>query len=327
VIVAVVLSGLVAWEILAVAWPDLWRVGGPGEATAERSAVGRLWSIFPRSESLLRLGLILAGAAPALLYEVWVTHSHPALAAWNRQNLTPSPPWWDLLLAFSPALWLALPGASGADAGREGRRVLLVWAFLGMILIYLPFGLQRRFMFGLFVPLAGLAALGWARLAARWPAWATAPLAAFCLLALPTSALVLSFGAAGVQARDPLLYLRRDEVQALAWLRANSPARALVLASPEMGLFIPAWTGLRVVYGHPFETIQAERHEDLVREFYTAGSVEGRPQVLEGVTYILMGPRERALGQVEPDPGWRVVFRAGEVTVYEAANQRVGDWR
>ena len=41
----------------------------------------------------------------------------------------------------------------------------------------------------------------------------------------------------------------------------------LILSSPEMGLFIPAQTGRRVLYGHPFETVNADAEKDLVLVF------------------------------------------------------------
>ena len=75
------------------------------------------------------------------------------------------------------------------------------------------------------------------------------------LLSLPTNLLILLAARHGVVTRDPQIYLSRDEAQALDWLEANTPETALVLASPDMGMFIPAHTGRRVIYGHPFETV------------------------------------------------------------------------
>ena len=66
---------------------------------------------------------------------------------------------------------------------------------------------------------------------------------------------------------------------------------------PRLGGFIPAFAGQRVVYGHPYETINAKVREQQVKDFY-AGTID-RAQVLrdETVDYIIVGPRERKLGR------------------------------
>jgi len=40
----------------------------------------------------------------------------------------------------------------------------------------------------------------------------------------------------------------------------------LVLANEEVGLLIPSITGRRVMYGHPFETVNAENEREYLRE-------------------------------------------------------------
>ena len=70
-------------------------------------------------------------------------------------------------------------------------------------------------------------------------------------------------------AHAPEYYLTQDETAALNWLKDNTAADAVILAGPEMGLFIPAQTGRRVIYGHPFETVNAELEEENVLAVYT----------------------------------------------------------
>jgi len=48
--------------------------------------------------------LVLIGGAPLMLYYVWIAAYDPVIAIWNAQNLTLSPPLWDLLVSLSPAL-------------------------------------------------------------------------------------------------------------------------------------------------------------------------------------------------------------------------------
>ncbi len=67
------------------------------------------------------------------------------------------------------------------------------------------------------------------------------------------------------------LYLTRGEVQALDWIRQNTNPGDLFLASPETGLLIPAYTGRRVLYGHPFETVDAEIQRKTVESYFSDG--------------------------------------------------------
>jgi hypothetical protein len=42
-----------------------------------------------------------------MVYDFWIARIHPALASWNAQNITPTPPLWDVVLSLSPALFFA----------------------------------------------------------------------------------------------------------------------------------------------------------------------------------------------------------------------------
>jgi len=311
VVALVVMGGLLLWEAAAA-----YRL-------APRGGISGLWG----REELRRLffqALVTAAAGlPLLVYDQWAALTHPQLAGWNAQNVTPSPPLWDLLLSISPALLFALPAAVGVLRGRsEGRftRMLLVWAGVGLVLLYLPFGLQRRFMTGLYVPAAGLGALGALSLRRRSKALPQVLL----LLSLPTNLLVLLAGVHAVSTHEPEVFLTRGEAAALRWIDTSTPPRALVLAAPDTGLLIPAYTGRPVLYGHPFETVNAAAEEQAVLRFYQAegtGSMsaeEARRYMQErGVRYVFWGPRERALGAL-PALGddLQAVYEQDGVTIY-----------
>jgi hypothetical protein len=301
-----VLAGMVVWELLD------WRAAGSSQARPPARLVAWLW----------RTGLVLLGGAPFLVYDFWIARSHPALASWNAQNLTASPPVWDVALALSPALILALPGAWWAVRRQVySARLLFVWAVLGLVLIYAPFELQRRFMMGIYVPFIGLAGFGLHSLAERASKWARPAPALLLFLSLPTTLLVVLAGFANAQARDPWLYLRRDEARVLEWMDANLPQRTLVLASPESGMFIPAYTAERVIYGHPFETANADTEKEAVMRFFQAGQAGAQAAadflVQRKVAYIFYGPRERALGALPEGIDLRPVYTSGDVTLYQ----------
>ncbi|HEX7976573.1 MAG TPA: hypothetical protein VF498_19335 [Anaerolineales bacterium] len=312
VIAVVVLAGMAVWQAV-------FQAGRPGlPASLSSRSWLQLWAYRLRSPAASRLGWACLGGAPLLLYDLWVAHSNPTLAGWNAQNLTPAPPVWDLLIALSPALLLAVAGAWGVlRGGLPAGRLLLAWAGLGLLLVYLPFGLQRRFMMGLFVPLAGLAALGIEVLTSRRPwRWNTRALG-LLLFSLPTGLFVLLAARQGAQTHDPLLYLTRSEAAGLAWITQNTPPRGLVLAAPETGLFIPAQTGRRVLYGHPFETVNAAGEQAAVEGYFLSGGADQALLARRGVDYVFFGPRERRLaGPTLAGTGLTLAYTSGDVTIY-----------
>lgn len=238
-------------------------------------------------------GCTALGAAPLMLYDLYVYRTNPALAAWSAQNLTPSLPPWDYALGYGLVLLLALGGIAIALRRRETADLfLLSWAGSVMVLLYVPFVLQRRFITGLHVPLVLLAATGlegiiWPRIRAARRTLVTGLLV--FLMAL-TNAFVPLISVAGVAQGSPLLVITRDEAAALAWLEENTSWTDTVLAPADLGQFISAWAGNRVVYGHPFETIEADTKEAEVACFFSPGASDAERRAIMdryGVRYIL----------------------------------------
>ncbi len=298
----VVLLGVIFLGRLALAWRQTWR----------DLLACWIWPLAPG-------GLVL-------IYQYAVTLTDPVLAGWNAQNLTPAPPVWDFLLSFSPALLLALAGgwALWRQPGAPLRTVLPVWLLAGVVLVYLPFNLQRRFLLGLYIPVAGLAVWGIRRLRLWRGLYALV-----LLLSLPTNLLVLAAGVFGAGSHDPAVYLTRGEYAALQWIEANTPAGALVLCGDESGLLVPAYTGRRVLYGHLFETVAAEGEKATVQRFYRGEMTaqQGRQLLAgRGVNYLWYGPRERRLSSLRPEnllgigvegAGWlQRVYEQDGVTLY-----------
>jgi hypothetical protein len=115
--------------------------------------------------------------------------------------------------------------------------------------------------------------------------------------ALTTIFLIVMVSSAGLSG-EPWFYLSSGEWEAFRWLREEARSEAVVLCAPQTGTFVPAWAGQPVVYGHPFETLNAERRKEQV-EAYWGGAMRPAEQerFLENhrVRYVLVGPREQAL--------------------------------
>jgi hypothetical protein len=136
---------------------------------------------------------------------------------------------------------------------------------------------------------------------------------------LPTNILILLAGLSGIQSHNSAIYLTADETSALEWVKESSPAHSLIFASPEMGLFIPAVTGRRVVYGHPFETVNAKLEKEKIESFYANKlSAEETAQYIQEKrpNYILWGPRERVMGKPTILEMLPVVFQNDSIKIY-----------
>jgi hypothetical protein len=266
---------------------------------------------LPWREIVSGMVIALVGL-PFVVNGYLATTRNPLLAAWSAQNETLSPPPWDYALSYGLVLLLALPGMwAAARRRRDSDVLLLLWIVCVLILLYIPYSLQRRLVMGLIVPLGLLATIGWHRLPRRVR---RLRLVVYAVASL-THVFILAVALVGALTHHESLYMTRDEYAALQWLNAHSAHDALIIAAPKTGLYIPAWTGRRVFYGHRFETANAELREAQLDAFYR----EGDPALLrENPDYVFDGPREKSLsgGNWQPDPAWQPVFQQGDVIVY-----------
>lgn len=293
--------------------------GGLGAALVARAVRTRA---IPWRAAAWTLG---AGAVASLypLYMGWALRSDPVLAAWSARNVTPSPPLWDWALSYGLVLVLAaLAVARAARSAVPGDWLLLGWVAVTLVGMYAPLPLQRRMSLGLGAPLGLLAGMGWWRVIRpriSSPRRRLLQGLAVALVALTPVFLVLMAVLTSL-AGQPWFYLGAGEWAALEWLRDEGAPDAVVLCAPQTGTFVPAWAGQPVVYGHPFETVDAERRRAQV-EAYWAGEMsatEAQSFLRQNrVAYVLVGPREREIG------GWRgeigdggLVFEGGDVRVY-----------
>ena len=290
---ALITIGLIIVQLSMLLLPGLWAALGAGVLWQWRAKGSKASSEIIRRA----LGLMAITGAGVLLYFL-AARNDAVLAAWTAQNVTPSPPVWAYLLGFG--LLLPLAGFSLWELRKSSSPlpwVLAGWLFGVAVLLYFPYPLQRRFAGGVGVPLGILAGLGFARIILRTiGARRLAGLLLLMLFILPTNFLLVGVLSLAPERGDEFVYLTQGEAQSLRWLGANASAADVVLASAQLGNFIPAYSAARVVYGHPFETIDAPTREALVNSFFAGqlNSAEAEAFLTDfGVTYILSGPRER----------------------------------
>ncbi len=271
----------------------------------------------------LRLLWLVIGGGSILLYDTWAIQADPLLAGWNAQNVTPSPEAADVLISFSPALPFAAIGLFREirDQAAENQRNLQLstWLLAVLIMVILPINLQRRLLIGLYIPVAGLAATGLEAITQRRPEIFRLLGLLVLLISLPTNLLVLLAARHGITTRDPALFLTSGEKAALDWIAEETALDALVLAAPDTGLLIPAHTGRRVIYGHPFETVNAYIEKAAVSSYFEGVWEAGTARSFfseRGVDYVFWGPRERALGPKPELLSLESVVEFAEVTIF-----------
>lgn len=281
-----------------------------------------LWKFLDKENAkpeFLRLIWVGLGSAPILIYDLWVINAHPVLSRWNAQNLTLSPPVWDLFISIAPAIFLVVLAARHFFRSKETvPRTLLVWLIGCLVLLYFPFNLQRRFLNGFFVPVALLAALGVQYLAADSAIRFRRYVSVLIALSLPTNLIILATAVFGVQTHDAQFYVTKGEILAYSWINTSLPENSLVLASPETGLYLPAYSHASVVYGHPFETLDADYLESEVTSFFSGWNEQQVISFIDDfqVQYLFLGPRERLLGNLIIQENWQLVYESMQVTIY-----------
>lgn len=282
-----------------------------------------VWSSDEFQQMLWLDGSLAIGGLTPLVYDLWVSNTDPYLKIWNAQNLTETPGILGTVIGLSPLLFLALIEIIGLIRNPERTvqdQVLLAWTFLGLLMLYIPFSLQRRFMMGLFIPIALLGTLAFIRLSqSRRLFW----MFTLWVLILPTNIIILMSSFFGTTTQDPLLYLSLDEYQVMQRIK-DEPEAEVVLAGPDSGLFIPAYSGKRVVYGHPYESIFAEERQQLVGDFFRGDySLEQEFHTLErlGIDLVYYGSREQELGRPQILEQLTLVGQSGDVLLYSATNR------
>jgi hypothetical protein len=280
---------------------------------------------------------------PFAVYDVAVVRFNDTMGEFFKQNKTLSPDPYLYLFGYGLLLIVAIPGLVRAIRRfeRDGDQFMLLWFVFNVIGLYLPFNLQRRLAMGLIIPLVYFAVRA---LEDYWfykvpEKWRAPSMIALIVFIVPTNIFVLGIPLFGVIAAPESglkagMLLETDYSHTLEWFQQNGEKDAVVLASPNVSLWIPAYTEQVVVYGHSMETIHADLRLDQVEAWYRGQDCTTllSGQVPFHVKYILWGPQEKDLGEdkdngiVYPDIGKCVgeipqdrieqkVIR-GEVTIY-----------
>ena len=299
--------------------------------------------------------LALAGvfAAPLYAYYEYVLMTNVVFRAWDAQAVTASPNPLHYLLAYGVMLALAalvfkpfwqasFGSASPSDSPEQGNDFpfLWIWVIIAALLLYAPLNAQRRFLQGLQVPLATLATLGLFtvalprieqtrlfRVIAGRPGYTALGLRrlliVFLLIGMSTANVIVLVRLSAFTAveQTDALFRPRTEIQAVDWLRDHTARTDLVLGAYWTGSLIPARAGNAVFVGQRYETTRFEEKISLLEKFFDASATDAWREALLSeyhVAYVFVGPRERALGEFDPErAGYLALsYSNAEVRIY-----------
>jgi hypothetical protein len=269
-------------------------------------------------------GLTFLACVPLLLYFLRVLTDDPVIQQWSSQWRHQAPGFVAFIFGLGVPLGLAVYAVIAERARlTPAQRTLAVWVVLVILLLYLPnpVNIQRRLIDGIYLPIAMLAALGIDMLARRRATRrARARLATYAVAAsMMSSLVVVAIGMSGALTAKDFLYIDHSEVAALDWLsgQRGSGTPPAVLSHPDTGLHVPELSGLRVYAGHYSETLDSTNRARRARDEMRAGGAELVAFMrANDVSYLYVGPLERASGVGGLAPGLEVVYDSGGVTVY-----------
>ncbi|MBC8099328.1 MAG: hypothetical protein H7Y11_07785 [Armatimonadetes bacterium] len=258
-------------------------------------------------------------ALPLLVYYASIFLYNPVVArVWIQVNQAPAPRFDQMLIGLGLPLLIALPGIWRAVRKFEpdGNQFMLLWLIALLLLTYLTPVIQMNFMLGIMLPIAyfGARALEDFWLAYLSRNWRYRVVVALIPLLGISHLYVLFLPVASLTDRDPRtnpgFTLELDYALALRWLAATRPPRQwdwTILAAPQVSVWVPAWTGMHVVYGYPAGALNAPAKRAAVERWYGEADAASPlcTAMLNGIytaagrytiRYVLYGPRERALG-------------------------------
>jgi hypothetical protein len=282
-----------------------------------RRGRGALTAWYRELRTALVLGVL---SAPLVFYTVFVLASDPLLRQWSAQNQLPSPSPVHYLLAYGLWLVVAVPGWRVLWR-RQPRLALLAggWVVAAPVLLYIPVAVQRRLIEGVQLPLAALVVLGLTVAARRLQRWLVPMIVG---LTVPTAAL-LWLGAL-VAARVPAepIFHPADQLAAFSWLNQNAQPGQAVLSAFQTGNALPAYAPVVAYIGHGSETAFQAIKTPRVAAFYQAATSDSdRVSLLTNgrISYVILGPHERALGDFDPAsvPYLQLREQGGDYATYE----------
>lgn len=209
---------------------------------------------------------------------------------------------------------------------------IMAWFLSHFVLIYIPLNFQIHLLSGWQVVTAALATIGLYTRVLPWlqkrfqntphERLALYASAALILITIPTNVYLIGWRFIDLRRAENPFYLRKTEVAALDYLESQVKSDDVVLASLDIGQFVPALTGARSFLGHWAQTLDFYGKEALVQAFFNSATADAdRENTLRqyNVSYVVYSPEEAELGDYNPaDASYLTeIYSEGDTRVYQ----------
>lgn len=126
-----------------------------------------------------------------------------------------------------------------------------------------------------------------------------------------------------VNKNNPFFFLTKQEGEALSFM-SKLPTDSGVLSLYRMGNYIPAFSDLRVYYGHNFQTPNSKEKRELAQKFYLQQNEKTQLEFANtnNIHYVYYGLEETNLRKnadlvtANPFPRYPVIYQNEKVTIY-----------
>ena len=262
-------------------------------------------------------------SCPILLYTAYIFLRDPYFKSWTIQNRFPSPHIAHYLIAYGLVLPFAIAGIIELIKSKQQESLMLAaWFLISPFLIYAPVIAQRRLAEGIWVMLI-IGLVGNYIVIGKIPKMIQGVL----LLLLPSTLFIISGSILRASKPANPVFIAVEEAYVYEFIAENVDKDSIVLSSYKIGNNLPAWAPVRVVMGHGPETIDLDKIQSEVSDFF---SIEdhgdnGCDVFFENfnIDYLVWGSLEKDKWQTDPDDlnCLEEIYRQGGYSVFEV-NQR-----
>jgi hypothetical protein len=294
---------------------------------------------------MVKLGLIVGFIScwPAL-QAFYITTADPVwkgvLSQFDNAGAWTPPPYRLPILmgvAWALAIW-ALNIRKPWKERSDTHLFIMAWFLSHFFLIYLPLNFQIHLLSGWQVIIGVLATIGLYTRVLPWlgkrfanvkpqrlALYASAVLIA---LVVPVNLYILGWRLLDLRRAENPYFARTTEVAALDYLETQVNADDVVLASLDIGQYVPARTGARAFIAHWAQTLDFYGKDAMVNAFFDPATSDAeRQRILReySVDYVFYSPEEAALGAYDPADAdfLQEVFADGDTRVYQVLGAEV----
>lgn len=282
--------------------------------------------------------VLLVFSLPPVFYHLWALLNFKVRYQHFLQNITLTPHPLLVFLGYGFLLIFVFMGIYFILRKKEFEKndiFLLIWVFTQPILFFSPLPFQRRLTAGFNLVLAILAVSGlfylitWLRenkvfgryFSDRLTLANKIILIYFFLLFFSASNFFLLINDFSLYLKNnDRVYLKKEVVEGMRWLKKNSDKEAVILSSPLTGNLIPVFAVRQVYFGHFHQTANSKEKLVKLKHFFHENNDEKALFFLKEnkINYLFFGPEEKQWGRFNPKEKNYLaeVFSNKEVSIY-----------